>query len=90
METLEILLDGYTDLPPGKIANVVTYLEMLAPPVAAGPSRTADLRVPRWSRTRTSAGTARPSASIGEAWLWFSPLVMPEAKLAALLGNPLA
>ncbi len=27
--------------------------------------------------------------SIGEAWLWFSPLVIPEAKLSALLRNPL-
>lgn len=26
-------LDGYTDLPPGKIATIVTYLEMREPPV---------------------------------------------------------
>jgi len=88
METLEISLDGYTDLPPGKIANVVTYLEMLAPrPNRDGPDR-PDLvfrRVPKpdveWYRATIRL--------IGEAWLWFSPLVMPEAKLAALLRDPL-
>ena len=35
MKTIPLDLDGYTDLPPGKIANVVTYLEMTAPPDAA-------------------------------------------------------
>jgi GNAT superfamily N-acetyltransferase len=88
METLEISLDGYTDLPPGKIANVVTYLEMLAPPPhREGPAR-PDLvfrRIPQpdtgWYRATIQL--------IGEEWLWFSPLVMPEAKLAALLRDPL-
>lgn len=88
METLEISLDGYTDLPPGKIANVVTYLEMLAPPEPGREPNRPDLvfrRVPDpdpgWYRA-----TIR---SIGEAWLWFSPLIMPDAKLAALLRDPL-
>lgn len=88
METLEISLDGYTDLPPGKIANVVTYLEMFAPPGFGPEGNRPDLvfrRVPNpdpgWYRA-----TIR---SIGEAWLWFSPLIMPEAELAALLRDPL-
>jgi len=29
------LSDGYTDLPPGKIASVVTFLEMRKKPIAA-------------------------------------------------------
>jgi GNAT superfamily N-acetyltransferase len=88
METLEISLDGYTDLPPGKIANIVTYLEMLAPPSPLAEPDRPDLvfrRVPDpdvgWYKA-----TIR---SIGEAWLWFSPLVMPEARLAALITDPL-
>jgi hypothetical protein len=32
MKTIPLTLDGYTDLPPGKIANLVTYLEMSAAP----------------------------------------------------------
>ena len=36
-EELRVQLDqnGYYDLPPGKIASVVTYLEMRAPPDGA-------------------------------------------------------
>ena len=33
--------DGYTDLAPGKIASVVTYLEMLERPVLADISSSA-------------------------------------------------
>ena len=88
METLEILLDGYTDLPPGKIANVVTYLELLAPPAPWPEPQRPDLAFRRVAKP--DVGWYRATIrSIGEAWLWFSPLVMPEAKLAALLGNPL-
>jgi GNAT superfamily N-acetyltransferase len=32
---LAVRRDGYTDLPPGLLANVVTYLEMTAPPAAS-------------------------------------------------------
>jgi GNAT superfamily N-acetyltransferase len=88
MKTIEVSLDGYTDLPPGKIANVVTYLEMFAPPPPQPEPERPDLTFRRvanpdvgWYRT-----TIR---DIGEAWLWFSPLVMPDAKLKALLRNPL-
>jgi GNAT superfamily N-acetyltransferase len=88
METLEISLDGYTDLPPGKIANVVTYLEMFAPPAAGLEPDRADLVFRRVADP--DAGWYRATIrSIGEKWLWFSPLVMPEAKLVALLRNPL-
>ena len=87
MATLEISLDGYTDLPPGRIANIVTYLEMFAPPSPLSEPDRPDLvfrRVPDpdvgWYKA-----TIR---SIGEDWLWFSPLVMPEARLAALIKEP--
>jgi GNAT superfamily N-acetyltransferase len=88
MKTLEISLDGYTDLPAGKIANVVTYFEMFAPPRPRPEPERPDLvfrhvAVPEVSWYRETIRT------IGEAWLWFSPLVMPEAKLRALLRNPL-
>ncbi len=88
MDTLEISLDGYTDLPPGKIANIVTYLEMTAPPAptGTGPART-DLAFRR--RAAPDTGWFRATIrAIGEDWLWFSPLVMAEAKLAAILADP--
>jgi len=87
MRTMEILLDGYTDLPPGKIANVVTYLEMLAPPAGLAPPERPDLSLRRVASP--DVGWYRDTIrTIGEAWLWFSPLIMPEAELARLLAGP--
>lgn len=88
METLEISLNGYTDLPAGKIANVVTYLEMTAPPlIRPAPDRPDLVFRPiaapdvDWYRATIRL--------VGEEWLWYSPLVMPDAELAALLRDPM-
>ena len=37
---------------------------------------------------RTSRATGRCSARIGEPWLWFGRAVMPDDKLAGILGDP--
>ncbi len=86
MKTIPLALDGYTDLPPGKIANVVTYLEMRALPDLPRLAR-PDLNVRRqpapdlgWYR-----GLYR---RIGEAWLWVSRAVMPDDVLGRRLGDP--
>ena len=87
METIPLRLDGYTDLPPGKIANVVTFLEMRAPPAARPQPLSGDLAArriihpdPAWYRALCRR--------IGEDWLWtFLPL-MPEDELVALLRDP--
>lgn len=81
-----ILPDGYSDVPTGKIAAVVTHLEMTARPAPrpdpAGP----------WSLRRVEApGLAwfrDLYRRIGEPWLWFSRLQMPDAELAARLHSP--
>ena len=83
--TIPLTLDGYTDLPPGKIANVVTYLERRPPDAAAPPS-------PHFAIRRIE----RPGVAwyrdlyrrIGEDWLWFSMAVMPDDKLARILNDP--
>ena len=79
-------LDGYTDLPPGKIATIVTYLEMRKPPVL--PS----LRPPEgWSLQRIDHDRARYRSLfriVGEPWLWFSRAMMPDDRLAAILDDP--
>jgi len=78
--------DGYTDLPPGKLANVVTYLEMRTPPTATPPtlSEFEIRRVPQpdlgWYR--------RLFLEIGGPWLWFSRLRMNDDDLHALLHDP--
>jgi len=79
-------LDGYTDLPPGKIAAVVTYLEMRSPP----PLSPATFRN-EWSLQPLNGDRDRYRVlyrRIGEPWLWFSRVVMPDAELAAILGDP--
>jgi len=75
--------DGYYDVPPGKIAAVVTSLEMLAPPVLP-PDPVGD-----W----TSRRVARPDAGwyrdlyarVGREWLWSQRLRMSDAELAATI-----
>jgi len=86
MKTIPLDLDGYTDLPPGKIANVVTYLEMTAP--ADGPRAVRpDLSV-RMHRSPDLDWYRNLYRRVGEPWLWFSRLVMPEEELHELLADP--
>ena len=83
-DALSVSLRGVTDLPPGKIAEVVTYLEMLAAPerregLAGG------FTLERFSDvTRYRALFRR----VGERWLWMSRLVVPEAALRTILDHP--
>jgi GNAT superfamily N-acetyltransferase len=86
MSTFPVLLDGYTDLPPGKIANVVTFLEMTEPPAgtpAAMPGVTVEV-VPRPAPGWYRALYRR----IGEQWLWFSRAIMSDTELRSLLEAP--
>jgi GNAT superfamily N-acetyltransferase len=79
-------LDGYTDLPPGKIATVVTYLEMRKRP-ALPPFQKPE----NWSLQRIDGDHRRYRAlfrTIGEPWLWFSRAMMQDAELAAILDDP--
>jgi GNAT superfamily N-acetyltransferase len=86
MRTIPLLLDGYTDLPPGKIANVVTYFEMLAP------SLVDEHPDPRFSVQRIErpdlAWYRRMFRDIGEDWLWTSYAVMEDKVARARLANP--
>jgi GNAT superfamily N-acetyltransferase len=86
MMTIPLDLDGYTDLPPGKIANVVTYLEMTAPPSLPRTVR-PDLSV-RALRSPGLAWYRELYGRIGAQWLWFSRVVMPEERLHSLLADP--
>ncbi len=83
-DALSVSLRGVTDLPPGKIAEVVTYLEMLAAPVRRE-APAGGFTLERFSDvTRYRALFRR----VGERWLWMSRLVMPEAALRAILDSP--
>ena len=78
-------LNGITDLPPGTIATIVTYLEMRAPPPGGA--------IPRegWSLVPLSDDIARYRAvfrRVGEPWLWFTRLIMSDDDLRSIIDHP--
>jgi len=81
------MLEGYTDLPPGKVAAVVTYLELRAPPHLLPTPTMSDFAVRRvlqpdldWYRKLYRV--------IGEPWLWFSRLRLSDDELRTILHDP--
>jgi len=81
-----ILPDGYSDVPAGKIAAVVTHLEMTSrpprrddPPGAWG-LRRADAPALDWYRELYRR--------VGDEWLWFSRTQLNDTELAAIIHAP--
>lgn len=84
--SVPLSLSGYTDLPPGKIAAVVTYLEMRARPRLKRLERRGG-----WSLERITDDLHRFRTlfrAIGEDWMWFSRLAMTDNALTAIIGDP--
>jgi GNAT superfamily N-acetyltransferase len=81
-----ILPDGYSDVPNGKVAAIVTHLEMTAPPVRRDDTpgdwslRKVDNPALAWYRDLFRR--------VGEDWLWFSRARMTDAELAAIIHAP--
>ncbi|MGA2189370.1 MAG: GNAT family N-acetyltransferase [Steroidobacteraceae bacterium] len=81
-----MLAIGYSDVPDGKLASVVTCLEMLAKPA---------LRAERGDASWQLRRVAQPDplwyrelfGRIGAEWLWYSRLVMPVGDLEAILRD---
>lgn len=75
-----------TDVPPGKLATIVTSLEMYAKPgmrpSPAGPYTLRHIENPEldWYR--------RLYDSIGRDWLWFTRVAMTDDELSAILHSP--
>lgn len=87
-EPVTLNLDGYTDIPPGKMAAVVTYLDMTSPaPPKFDPPGTEQLSLER-IRPDDVARYLVIYRTLGERWMWFSRLVMAREVLAAILGHP--
>jgi GNAT superfamily N-acetyltransferase len=83
---MRILPDGYSDVAPGKIAAVVTHLEMHEPPPLPPDPQGA------WTLRRVEAPDLDWFRDlyrrVGEDWLWFSRLRMSDAVLAAIIHAP--
>jgi len=84
---MSVLGDGFYDVPRGRIATVVTHLEM-----TERPPRQVPRKRPGWALRHERA--LAPSdyralfRRIGEPWLWFSRLRLSDEALAALLADP--
>lgn len=84
---ISLLGDGFHDVPPGRIATVVTHLEM-----TERPPRQAPRTRPGWQLRHEPALAPESYRAlfrrIGEPWLWFSRLRLADESLAALLADP--
>jgi GNAT superfamily N-acetyltransferase len=86
-DKLLVALDGVTDLPPGKIAAVVTWLAMSAPPPRPAPQGGPEPVLERLGAQAIARYLAL-YRMLGARWLWFSRLVMPAGHVARILGDP--
>jgi len=83
----DTLAEEYTDVPAGKLASVITYLEMRTPPIKLSVTNDLGLRLravqqvnPKWYR--------QLFRSIGEDWLWSTRLRMSDQQLLLVLHDP--
>ncbi|MEM8631130.1 MAG: GNAT family N-acetyltransferase [Pseudomonadota bacterium] len=82
-----MLTPGLHAVPPGKVATVVTHLEMTARPEARPDHVPEDIQIvtaeaptPDWFRALFRR--------VGQDWLWFSSLQLSDAALSAILDDP--
>ena len=80
--------NGYYDLPPGKIAALVTYLEMIEPPPVRPVPELAGLALRRVAKPDLDwyRGLFR---RIGTDWLWFGRLAMSDDEVLATIRHPM-
>jgi GNAT superfamily N-acetyltransferase len=79
---------GYSAVPPGHLASVVTYLEMTSRPTSRPvPECGAALTLRRLGAADLDQYRAIFRA-VGTRWLWFSRLRLSDEALTAILGDP--
>jgi GNAT superfamily N-acetyltransferase len=78
---------SFQDVPAGKIAAVVTSLQMFARPPAR-PDRPDPSLALTHVQTPDLAWYRALFRRVGENWIWFSRLRMPDAELAAIVHDP--
>ena len=81
------LPNDYYELPKGKLANIVTCLEMLAKPDRALKSWQNDVALE--PADPNNLGAYRDAfRAVGQDIMWFSRLIMVDEKLRGILTNP--
>ncbi len=86
MTTLN-LPNGYYELPKGKLANVATFLEMVARPDRELETLPAGYRLQKIDANDLAQYRAWYKA-VGEDVMWFSRIIMADEKLYAQLAHP--
>ncbi|MBI6629260.1 GNAT family N-acetyltransferase [Pontibaca salina] len=81
-----MLADGLHDVPPGKVAAVVTHLEMRRPP-ALRPAPT-DLAIRRVTNPDLDWYRSLFRRVGGYDWLWFSRLNLDDDALRTIITDP--
>ena len=76
---------SYAEVKDGELAAVVTHLEMRESPDAEVPSSPLTLRRVEHPNPEDYRVLFR---KVGATWLWFSRLIMDDAKLSAIIGDP--
>jgi len=80
-----MLSDGFHDVPAGKVAMVVTFLEMRAPQLR-------NVALPQgltFTKITPDAETYRDLfRRVGQDWLWFSRNLLSDSALTDILNNP--
>lgn len=77
---------GLIPVKPGEVATIVTSLEMRERPKPR-PMPDSPLRLVRWDRPAPAKYRAL-FQRVGAPWLWFSRLVMDDARLTAIIHDP--
>ncbi|MEP2943146.1 MAG: GNAT family N-acetyltransferase [Hyphomicrobiales bacterium] len=83
---IELNLNGYTDIPSGKVANIATYLEMTERP----PSKTDNIKNLALDHMVKPdvARYYKILKAVGEDWLWFSRLALEREALIKAINTP--
>ena len=80
------LPDGYHDVPPGKVAMVVTHLQMTAPAPLKGVALAEGVS---FRRVAPEVAWYRDILDrVGSDWLWFARQRMTDDALRAILTDP--
>jgi GNAT superfamily N-acetyltransferase len=80
--------EGYSDLRPGQIGSIVTYLEMCQRPPRNDSVIPADLRLRRVENPNLK-WYRELFRTVGSNWLWFSRLKLDDDELAAIISDPM-